>query len=82
MSWIEIIWTEGPDGNVGHIAANGVTVEEVEHVLANRLDTDVSESSGRPIAFGNTAAGRFLAVVYEPIDDVTVYPITAFAIEE
>ncbi len=82
MPWIEIIWTDGSDGNIGHIVANGVTVEEVEQVLANPIDSDESESSGRPIAFGYTATGRFLAVVYEQIDDVTVYPITAFAVED
>ena len=82
MPCIEIIWTEGPDGNTGHIAANGVTADEVEHVLANPIDSDVSESSGRPIVFGYTAVGRFLAVVYEQIDDVTVYPITAFGDED
>lgn len=56
--------------------------EEVEHVLANPIESDVSESSGRPIVFGYTAADRFLAVVYEQIDDCTVYPITAFEIED
>jgi len=37
-----------------------------------------SKSSGRPIAFGETSEGRWLAVVFIEIDDETVYPITAF----
>ena len=82
MPWLEVIWIDGPGGNVEHIAQHGVTMQEVEEVLQNPLDSDVSESSGRPIVFGRTRAGRFLAVVYEPVDPVTVYPITAFDVEE
>jgi len=83
MAWIEVIWTDGPDGNVQHIAEHGITPEEVEHALANPIETDVSETSGRPIAFGYTsdaADRRFIAVVYEQIDAITVYPVTAFDI--
>lgn len=72
----------GPDGNIQHIAEHGVTHDEVEHVLANPIESDVSDRSGRPIVFGYTAAGRFLAVVYEQIDAITVYPITAFDVED
>lgn len=82
MAWMEIIWTDGPDGNIRHIAEHGVTPDEVELVLANPIESDVSETSGRPIVFGYTAAGRFLAVVYERIDAITVYPITAFDVED
>ena len=42
----------------------------------------MSESSGRPIVFAYTAGGRFLAVVYEQIDAITIYPITAFDVED
>jgi uncharacterized DUF497 family protein len=82
MAWTEVIWTEGPDGNIRHMAVHGVTPDEVEHVLARPIESDVSESSGRPIVFGYTAGGRFLAVVYEQIDAITVYPITAFDVED
>jgi hypothetical protein len=35
MWYVRIIWDddENPDGNVQHIAENGLTVEDVEHVL-------------------------------------------------
>ena len=82
MTWIEVIWTDGTDGNVQHIAQHGITPDEVEHVLANPIESDVSEASGRLIVFGYTAGGRFLAVVYESVDELTVYPITAFDIED
>ncbi len=42
---------------------------------------EVSVSSGRPIRFGYTHAGRYIAVVFEWIDAATVYPITAYDAE-
>lgn len=80
--WIEIIWTEGPGGNVEYIAEHGLTTEEVEYVLANPTETDFSRSSSRPIAFGYTPSGTRIAVVFEWIDRITILPITAYAIEE
>ncbi|MHC4106483.1 MAG: DUF4258 domain-containing protein [Planctomycetota bacterium] len=82
MAWVEVIWTDGPQGNVQHIAEHGITSREVEQVLANPIHSDMSKASRRPIVFGYTAGGRFLAVVYEPVDETTVYPITAFEIED
>ncbi len=82
MTWIEVMWTDGRDGNVQHIAQHGITPDEVEHVLANPIESDVSETSGRPIVFGYTAGGRFLADVNEPIKETTVYPINSLEIED
>jgi uncharacterized DUF497 family protein len=75
-----IIWDldEDPDGNVQHCSEHGVKKEEVEEVFQNATDADISHSSGRPVIFGDTAAGRHLMVVYEEIDADTVYPITAY----
>lgn len=67
--------------NLGKIAAHGVTPGEVDEVLADPDSQDaVSRSSGRPITRGYTAAGRWLVVVYEELDDNPrrVYPITAY----
>jgi uncharacterized DUF497 family protein len=74
-----IIWDldDDPDGNVQHCGEHGISKEEVEEVLQNPFDEDTSHSSGRPVAFGDTAAGRHLMVVYEQIDPDTVYPVTA-----
>ncbi len=72
---------DDPNGNVQHIAEHGITKDEVADVLVAPIDEDISRSSGRPIAFGLTNSGRHIAVVYEDIDDVTVYPITAFELE-
>ncbi len=75
-----ILWDrdDDADGNVQHCAKHGVTKEEVEDVLENPLDEDISRSSGRPVAFGDTSTGRHLMVVYERIHADTVYPVTAY----
>jgi len=83
MAAVRIIWDldEDPDGNVQHIAEHGVTVEEVKEVLLDRGSEDaISNSSGRPITFGYTSSGRYLAVVWEHVDDdpLTMYPVTAY----
>ena len=68
------------DGNVAHIAEHRLAPEVVELVVLNPDRLGVSRSSGRPIAFGYTDDGREIAVVYEQIDECTVYPITAFEV--
>lgn len=77
-----IIWDldDDPDGNVRHCAEHGVTQAEVEEVLRNATDTDISRSSGFPVVFGDTRTNRHLMVVYEAIDEDTVYPITSFEV--
>ena len=71
-----IVWDL--DGNVQHCAAHGVSKEDVEEVFENAMDEDISRSSGRPVVFGDTSAGRHLMVVFEEIDADTVYPVTAY----
>ncbi len=68
MPYDSILWDLPDDleGNVQHCAEYGIT------------DSDVSRSSGRPVVFGETLAGRHLMVVYEDIDADTVYPVTAY----
>jgi uncharacterized DUF497 family protein len=80
MPFDSIIWDldDDPDGNVQHCAEHGVSKKEVEEVICNGTDEDVSRSSARPVIFGDTSTGRHLMVVYEEIDADTVYPITAY----
>jgi len=82
MPYYEFIWNEEPGGNVEHIAQHGLTPEDVEEVVFNPVDRDVSQSSGLPLVFGFTPDGRYIMVVYEQIDDVTIYPVTAYDMEE
>jgi uncharacterized DUF497 family protein len=83
-----IDWDEPEDveGNTAHIAEHGLTPEEVESVFYDEKTTfDVSDSSGRPIAFGSTVTGRFIAVVFEVLnlaDPLIIRPITAYEVPE
>lgn len=83
-----IIWDleDDPDGNDWHIVVegHGVTREEVEEVLCDSSNpTDESHSSGRPITFGWTYLGRYIAVLWEFVTDDprTVYPVTAYPVD-
>lgn len=80
MFFASIVWDldDDPNGNVQHCAEHGVTKDEVEEAIANPIDDDVSRSSGRPVLFGETSSGRHLMIVYEEIDDDTIYPVTAY----
>jgi hypothetical protein len=59
-----------------------LTIEDVEHVLQNSFNENQSRSTGRPCCFGYTPAGDYIIVIYEQIDDGTIYPVTAFEVPE
>jgi uncharacterized DUF497 family protein len=80
--WRQIIWNEEPGGNVGHMEEHGLTVEDVEHVLAHPVVEEVSRSSGLPCVFGYTPDGIYVIVVYELIDEDTLYPTTSYEVSE
>jgi uncharacterized DUF497 family protein len=65
---------------VQHIAEHGITIEEVEEVLFAAEEVIASHSSGRPITFGETSSGKYLAVVFDVVDEdpLAVYPVTAY----
>jgi hypothetical protein len=78
-----IIWDleDDADGNVHHVRDHDVSIEEVEEVLLNpQSSRAVSRTSGLPTAFGWTISGRYLAVVYEIVDDdpLTLRPVTVY----
>ena len=54
MEFIRILWDDenDPDGNVEHIAEHDLTMEDVEHVLADPSREGVSESTGLPVVWG------------------------------
>ena len=82
MAWFDYLWLEGEDGNIEHIAEHGLTPADIEHVMENCIAERTSRSSGRPVRFGYTLDGRYIAVVFEWLDDVTVYPVTAYEVED
>jgi uncharacterized DUF497 family protein len=78
VPWYEFVW----DGeNDQHLAEHAVTPEEFAEVVCNPDRVETSRSSGRPIAFGPTSTGKYLACVYELFDEFTVYAITAYEAE-
>jgi hypothetical protein len=87
MARLAFIWDleDDADGNYWHICVegHGVTRDEVEDVLAANYQTAArSRTSGQPEAFGWTASGKYLTVVFEMVsaDPLTVYPITAYEV--
>jgi len=64
------------------LEARGLNSTEVEDVVCHPVQTDVSLSTGRPVAFGWLADGRYIIVVYEQLDEVTVQVITAYSVPE
>lgn len=83
MPYFDILWNfEDEDGNVAHIAEHDLTPEDVNAILMDPEETGTSRSSSRPIVFGYAPDGRYICVVYEQIDDHTLYPVTAFEIED
>lgn len=82
MTIRQVIWDDDPRGNVSHIAEHGLTPEDVEDVLFGPHELDTSRSSGLPIAIGFTAACEYVCVVFEWANEDTVYPVTAFVLED
>lgn len=72
--------------NTAHIAEHGLSPDEVDSALLDENTTfDISQSSGRPIAFGSTNTGRFIAVVFDVLnlaDPLIIRPITAYEVPE
>ena len=80
--WQQIIWNDETGGNIEHIQEHGLTVEDVEHVLGAGTAEERSRSSALPCVFGWTLAGTYIIVVYELIDEDTIYPVTAYEVPE
>jgi len=81
---VEILWDLDHDvqGNVQHISEHGITKGDVVRVFDYPVGHGISDSSGLPMIFGYTDDGRYITVVYEPIDKERVYPVTAFEVPE
>lgn len=79
MPYYFFVWD---DDNESHLASHEVTMEEFEEVVCDPDSTGESRATGRPIAFGYTSTGRYLACVYDFLDESTIYPITAYEVRE
>jgi hypothetical protein len=65
-----------------HLALHGVTIDEFEEVVCNPDEVGQSRSSDRLVAFGETSSGKYVACVYEFINDTTILPVTAYEVED
>jgi hypothetical protein len=75
---MEVRYYLDPESGEPHIHEHGVTEEEVEAVLL-RPGEDLPAKDGARQALGQTAAGRFLRVIYVPDPDPnSVFVLTAF----
>jgi uncharacterized DUF497 family protein len=81
MPWYDFIWNSEFGGNALHIAEHGISIEDAEAVVCSPMAIRFSRATGRPMATGVTVDGRLVVVVYELVDDVTVYVITAFEVD-
>ena len=68
MKFLQIIWDDGPEGNVEHIDQHDLTPADIEYVLGHAAETRTSHSSGRLCVFGYTPDGEYIIVVFEWID--------------
>lgn len=73
----QLVWSQD---RIGHIAAHGVSPEEVEEVCFGRPLVQGARSSGKnPVYYvlGQTFSGRYLFCVIISFPDGRGYPITA-----
>lgn len=82
MAWQFIIWNDEPGENIDKIAQHGLAMEDVEYVLQHPQRKTTSRSTQRPLIYGTTPGGDYIVVIYEEIDNDTVYPLTAYIPDE
>jgi len=69
--------------NDEHVCQHGVTQDEFEEVVADPASSVVpGRFPGRFEVRGETASGKRLVCVYDLLDDTTIYPVTAFEVDE
>ncbi len=77
---MEVRYYRDPDKGLPHLYGHGVTEAEAEWVLVHPAEDNASSGDSRQ-ALGQTAAGRYLRVIYVPDEEgdgafvVTAYPL-------
>jgi hypothetical protein len=75
---VEVRYYVDPESGEPHIYEHDVTEEEVEQVLRSSGE-DLPAREGSRMKLGQTAAGRYLQVIYVPDEDRDgVFVITAY----
>jgi hypothetical protein len=76
--FVGIRFYKDPDTGQPHIHGHGVTEDEVQEVFGGPGD-DFPAAKGSRMRLGQTAAGRYLQVIYVPDKDPnSVFVITAY----
>lgn len=79
MAYYDFLWT---DALIQHIREHDVSPEDFEHVFLEPTSQGYSRSSELPAVWGYTEDGRYLIVVYEELDEMTILPVTAYEVPE
>jgi hypothetical protein len=75
---MEIRYHLDPDTGQPHIYGHGVTEDEIEYVM-NGSGEDLPAARDSRMKLGQTAAGRYLQIIYVPDEDPeSVFVITAY----
>jgi hypothetical protein len=79
MPTLDFLW---PDEIVEHLAEDGISQDDFEHVVCNPTSKGYSRSSNLPCVWGFTEDGRYVIAVFEEIDAITILPVTADEVPE
>ena len=82
---IHVIWDldDDPRGNVRHIPIDEhLTKDDVANAVNYPLYDRLQSRTNRRKLLGPAEDGRLLIVIYEPAGADTIYPITAYYVEE
>lgn len=75
---MEVRFLHDPETGLPHIYGHGITEQEVQEVLRGAGE-DLRGSGDSRMKIGQTAAGRYLQVIYVPDEDPeSVFVITAY----
>ena len=71
---------EWDDDNIGHLARHGITRDEVEDLFYRRTIRQRRRGSvpDRRMVLGRTAAGRYLAIMYQAKGGELIRPFTGW----
>ena len=75
---MHLIW----HGNIEQIAEHGLSQDDIQSVFDHPSGYGVSRTSGEDVVFGYTADSRYVACVFQVVDESTAYLITAFDVPE
>ena len=78
---MEVRYHRDADSGLPHIYGHGISEAEVEDVLRGHGE-DLPGTGDSRIKLGQTAAGRYLKVIYVPdVDPNSVFVITAYELQ-